>query len=228
MRVTEGYARPGRHRRRAWAAGNRGNAAARLELERAIHAEVARELTGSRPLLDCGCGTGWLLRSLADAGVAADRLHGVDLDPGRVEAARARVPGATVAAADMTRLPYGDDRFGAVLYVVSLSSAGDRDAVRAALREGERVLGPGGVLLCYEPRVPNPLNRSTVRVTGADLRAAGVAPTRSTALTLLPPLGRRLGPFTGALHGWLSGVPPLRSHVLMTHVAPPVSGAGRR
>lgn len=220
--------RPRPRRLRAWAADNPGNAAARAELERAILAGVAGELDGARPLLDCGCGTGWLLRALADAGVEPGRLHGVDLDPGRVEAARARVPGATVAVADIGRLPYGDGELGAVLFVVSLSSLGDREAIRAALREGGRVLAPGGVLLCYEPRIPNPLNRSTRRVTRRDLRAAGVAPTRSTALTLFPPLGRRLGPLTGALHGRLSALPPLRSHLLMTHVAPADTGVATR
>ncbi|MEX2414336.1 MAG: class I SAM-dependent methyltransferase [Thermoleophilaceae bacterium] len=220
MRPTEGYARPGRRRRRAWAADNRGNAADRRELEGAIHAEIAREVGGSRPLLDCGCGTGWLLRSLADSGVAPDRLHGVDLDPARAEAARARAPGANVAVADMTRLPYGNDLFGAVLFVVSLSSAGDRDAVRAALGEARRVLAPGGMILCYEPRIPNPLNRSTVRVTTADLAAAGATPVDRRTLTLLPPLGRRLWRATPALHPLLSGIAPLRSHWLGVHRKP--------
>lgn len=219
MRVTEGYARPGRHRRRAWAAGNRGNAAARLELERAIHAEVARELAGSRPLLDCGCGTGWLLRSLADAGVAADRLHGVDLDPGRVEAARARVPGARVAAADMTRLPYGDNRFGAVFFVMSLSSLGGDD-VEQALAEARRVLAPGGMLVVYELRLANPLNPTTRRVGGSRLGAPGLVPVVSRTLTLLPQVGRRLGPLTPWLRPLLSRVRGLHSHRLTVQHKP--------
>jgi hypothetical protein len=37
------------------------------------------------------------------------------------------------------------------------------------------------------------------------------------SLTLLPPLGRRLGPLTGALHSRLSRLPPLRSHRLTVH-----------
>lgn len=204
----------------AWSLSNRGNRAARSELIEALLAATRAEIDGDGPLLDCGCGSGWLLEALAEAGVAPQRLHGVDTDTARVDVARRRVPGAAITSADARSLPFAADSFAAVFFVVSLSSIGPGDAVRAALAEGLRVLAPGGAMAIYEPRLPNPLNRTTRRLRRGDLRAVGLAPTTTRSLTLLPPLGRRLGRLTGALHPALSRVPALRSHRVTVHRKP--------
>lgn len=200
---------------RDWSTANPGNRAARRELLDAILAAAESQLRGDGALLDCGCGTGWLLEALVAAGVAPRRLHGVDADPARVEAAARRAPGATALVADARDLPYPDGSFAAVFHVVSLSSMGSAESVRAALAETRRVLASEGVLLAYEPRLPNPFNRRTRRLRRSDLKAAGLAVAEARSLTLLPPLGRRLGPLTPALHPLLSRPPPLRSHRLL-------------
>jgi SAM-dependent methyltransferase len=201
----------------AWSLENPGNRAARAELVDALLGAAEPEIHGTAALLDCGCGGGWLLEALAGAGVEPRRLHGVEPDPARREAARSRVPGAKIVGADAAALPFPERSFAAVFFVVSLSSMGPATAVRGALAEGRRVLAPGGLLAIYEPRLPNPLNRATRLVREADLRAAGVTGVATRSLTLLPPLGRRLGKLTGALHPRLSRLPPLRSHRLMVY-----------
>jgi SAM-dependent methyltransferase len=201
--------------RRAWSAANPGNRAAREELLGAIRRAAGPLLCGGGDLLDCGCGNGWLLEALVAAGVASERLHGADADADRVAAAARRVPGAAVILADAGGLPYPDRSFAAVFQIVSLSSMGGAEPARAALAESRRVLAPGGLLLVYEPRLPNPLNRRTRRLRHSDLEAAGLAIAESSSLTLLPPLGRRLGRLTPALHPRLSRLPPLRSHRLL-------------
>jgi SAM-dependent methyltransferase len=207
-------------RSRAWSAANPGNRAARGELLAAILTLARSQVQGRGALLDCGCGTGWLLEALADAGVDPGRLHGVDASPVRVEATARRVPGAAVLTADARALPYPDAAFDAVFHVVSLSSIGPPESVRAALTDARRVLSPGGILVVYEPRLPNPLNRATRRVGRADFERAGLAVSRARALTLLPPLGRRLGPLSDSLHPRLSRLPVLRSHELLVHCVP--------
>jgi SAM-dependent methyltransferase len=203
--------------RGAWSADNPGNRAAREELFGAIRRAAAAQLAGDGDLLDCGCGTGWLLEALAADGIAPRRLYGVDADSGRVAATQRRVPGAAVDVAAAQALPFDDGAFGAVFMVVSLSSMGSKEAVLAALAESRRVLTPDGALFVYEPRFPNPLNRRTRLLRRADLAAAGLTPSESRSLTLLPPLGRRLGRFTPDLHPRLSALPPLRSHRLLVH-----------
>jgi SAM-dependent methyltransferase len=205
--------------RTAWSVANPGNRAARKELLDAITAAAGSALAGGGDLLDCGCGTGWLLEALAAEGVAPRRLHGVDADPERVKAATRRVPGASVSVADARALPFADRAFDAVFQVVSLSSVGPAGSIRAALAESRRVLAPGGVLVVYEPRLPNPLNRRTRRVRRADLEATGLSVDEARSLTLLPPLARRLGRLTPLFHRRLSALPPLRSHLLLVHRA---------
>lgn len=216
--------------RRAWAADNPGNRAARAELLAALLEAAGPWLGGEQALLDCGCGSGWLLAELVAAGVASQRLHGVDTDPARVATASRRVPGAEIGAADAAELPYPDSSFGVVFHIVSLSSMGSPQSLRAILAETRRVLAPGGALVVYEPRLPNPLNRSTRRLRRGDLGSAGLPVTWSRSLTLLPPLGRRLGRLTPLLHPRLSRVPALRSHRLLVHSdrAGDRAGAARR
>lgn len=203
--------------RRAWASDNPGNRAARAELLAALLETAGPWLAGEEALLDCGCGSGWLLAELAAAGVASRRLHGVDTDTARVAAASRRVPGAEIRVADAAELPYPDSSFGVVFHIVSLSSMGSQRSLRATLAETRRVLAPDGAIVVYELRMPNPLNRSTRRLRRGDLAAAELPVTCSRSLTLLPPLGRRLGRLTPLLHPPLSRVPALRSHRLLVH-----------
>jgi hypothetical protein len=78
-----------------------------------------------------------------------------------------------------------------------------------------RVLAPGGLLLVYEPRVPNPFNRHTILLRDGDLDAAGASPREQSTLTLVPALARRLGSRTQARYERLAGVPLLRTHRLI-------------
>jgi ubiquinone/menaquinone biosynthesis C-methylase UbiE len=204
---------------RSWSAANPGNRAAREELIAAIRRAVAPQLLADGDLLDCGCGTGWLLEALALGGVAPDRLYGVDVDRARVEAASRRVPGASAIVADARDLPFADRTFDVVFHIVALSSIGPAQSVRAALAESRRVLAPRGVLVVYEPRLPNPFNRATRLLRSADLEAAGLPVSEALSLTLLPQVGRRLGRLTPALRRSLSALPPLRSHRLLVHRA---------
>lgn len=200
-------------KRRAWDRANPGNAAIRDELLGLIW-EVSGAQIRRGPVLDVGCGGGWLLRALASRGVPEGLLWGVDLLGERIGEATVALPGAHFDVADARRLPHGEGSFSAVFMITLLSSLADRVSVGAALEEALRVLSPGGALLCYEPRVPNPLNRATRMVGRRELRAVlGVEP-KSHRLTVLPPLARRLGRFTPTLYPALARVPPLRTHRL--------------
>lgn len=202
-----GY-RESERKRRSWAADNPGNVAIRAELlERVVELSGAR-LGGDGQILDVGCGGGWLLSELARRGVDQRRLHGVDLLEERVEAARERLPEADIRLADAGALPHPDGEFELVTLLTCLSSMPDRDAVAGALAEARRVLVPGGLVLCYEPRIANPFNRATLHVSAPMLRSVLGPESASLLLTGFPPVARRLGRLTPQLYPWLSRLAP--------------------
>lgn len=213
--VTRTYSRYGRSRRarRKWAASNRGNREIRRELAAAAVEQAATVLGPQSEVLDSGCGNGWWLRQLAEEGVPVDQLHGVDLIGPRVEAARRTLPGADVQKSDIRHLPYSSGRFDLVTSFTVLSSLPNPKEVTGAIEELWRVVAPGGLMLIYEPRVPNPWNRHTLHVT-RDLLDALPAPTSSRSLTLLPILARHLGPGTAKMYPVLGRAAFLRTHRL--------------
>jgi ubiquinone/menaquinone biosynthesis C-methylase UbiE len=97
-----------------------------------------------RRALELGCGTGFFLLNLKQAGVLAEG-HVTDISPGMVEVARrnARALGFEVTGrvADAESIPYGDGEFDLVVGHAVLHHIPD---VELALREVLRVLKPGG------------------------------------------------------------------------------------
>jgi glycosyltransferase involved in cell wall biosynthesis/SAM-dependent methyltransferase len=102
-------------------------------------------LTGSRRLLDLGCGGGHLLAEATDRGW---RAVGTDVS-GEACAAARKAGGAAVVQADGTGLPLRDGAVEAATLVNVLDHLADP---ARAVAEAHRVLAPGGVLAV---RVPN-------------------------------------------------------------------------
>ena len=94
----------------------------------------------SRWLLDAGCGTGGNLLSLADHGTTV----GIDLSSTALTFARTRGLGHLVRGT-ITALPFLDNSFDAVISIDVLYHQWVNDEM--ALREFERVLRPGGILI---------------------------------------------------------------------------------
>jgi ubiquinone/menaquinone biosynthesis C-methylase UbiE len=97
-------------------------------------------------VLDLGCGTGTLLRSLAERHGSV--LLGLDADEYALGVARSKLAGTQVSLARgrAERLPFGDGRFDMVvssLFFHHLRS----DVKLQVLREAWRVLRPGGRML---------------------------------------------------------------------------------
>jgi ubiquinone/menaquinone biosynthesis C-methylase UbiE len=99
-------------------------------------------LEGDERVLDLGCGNGLHLAELARRGHRG-AVHGMDLSPGMLTAARSRTD-APLLVGDAQRLPFRDGSFGCVLAMHMLYHVPDRDL---ALSEVRRVLRPGGVAL---------------------------------------------------------------------------------
>ena len=210
-----------RRKRDGGNAGNRLTAQARWA---AIIAEIREvDLPAGARVLDVGCGDGAdlarLRTELADCRL---ELHGVDLLVDRLERARQAVPGAALSVGGAERLPYRDGVFDLVFVSTLFSSVLD-DALAARMaKEIARVTAPGGTILWYDVRLPNPWNRNTRSRSASTVRALfrGAAVTL-TPVTVLPPLARwlgavRPGPLRAACYRGLHAVRPARSHYLAT------------
>jgi ubiquinone/menaquinone biosynthesis C-methylase UbiE len=168
---------------------------------------------GQLDVLEVGCGSGTELARLIAFGVDPERLHGVELRPEAVHAARSRVR-AQIVEADASTLPYPDSSFDLVLQITALSSMPTRAMRERVAREMWRVMRPGGLLVSYD-FVTNPTNRDTVGISRKELRSLfPAARFRFEQVTLAPPLARALGRVHPRLIDLAASLPWLRSHIL--------------
>ena len=99
--------------------------------------------TGKESVLDVGCGNGLYIGELYARGHAGTVI-GMDLSPGMIDAAHARVSRTPFLRADAEALPFPDESFDVVLAMHMLYHVSDRARGIAELR---RVLRDGGTLL---------------------------------------------------------------------------------
>lgn len=114
-------------------------------------AELDR-LEGGEDVLDLGCGRGAVLL-LAAARLTTGRATGVDRWRGTDAATRANAEAEGVSdrvdlvSADLTELPFDDERFDVVVSALALHRLRGAREREQALSEAFRVLRPGGLLL---------------------------------------------------------------------------------
>jgi SAM-dependent methyltransferase len=112
-----------------------------------------REMAAPPPgaaLVDVGCGTGRSRRVYAGA---FGRYVGADLSPAAVAAARVAYPADEWVVADAAQLPFPDGTFDVVAFSSVLHHIPD---FGPAVREGFRVLRPGGRAFAFDPNVLHP------------------------------------------------------------------------
>ena len=120
----------------------------------AVDALVRARHPGAHTILDIGCGTAEHAKYLCNAhGFSVD---GLDIDPGLLAIARAKLPGSTFFESDMATFELGRQfdvilcLFGAIGYLKTL------ERVTSALMRFRRHLRPGGVVIVepwFEPGV---------------------------------------------------------------------------
>jgi ubiquinone/menaquinone biosynthesis C-methylase UbiE len=100
-------------------------------------------------VLDLGCGTGYLLRTLAGRYHDAEQLVGIDAAPEMVRTASASTHDdrLTFAVGVAEQIGYPDDTFDLIVSTTSFDHWSDQ---RAGLSECARVLRPGGRLVLVD------------------------------------------------------------------------------
>ena len=113
--------------------------------DRAVDLAVAC-VPAPRRVLDVGCGTGYVLRQLADRLPAATELAGIDPAPGMIRVARDSTGDERLRflVGIAEQLPAPDATYNLVLSTTSFDHWRDQ---RAGLTECARVLAPGGHLV---------------------------------------------------------------------------------
>lgn len=104
-------------------------------------------------LFDEACGNG-LYPLLASK---AQNVVGVDVSDSIVNAAQARHIGLQGTAADVRRLPFGDETFDVVVSNSTLDHFETHGEIRDSLRELHRILRSGGELIATLDNVSNPV-----------------------------------------------------------------------
>jgi SAM-dependent methyltransferase len=125
--------------------------AAYRRLERVFERGV-RPRAGER-CIDLGCGTGAFTRRLARFGV---RAEGLDISPAAVAFASGKSAGEKYRVGDITASGLPADSYDVILYSGVLHhfpTPADRSAV---LKEGFRILAPGGRLFAFDPNRHSP------------------------------------------------------------------------
>lgn len=187
---------------------------------RMLHRYGVLPVAGDR-VLEVGYGSlGWLA-DLLGLGLRCFDLHGIELDAGRAEAAKAAFPSADLRVGDAAEMPWADDMFKLVVVSTVLTSILDSEVRQAVADEVARVLEPGGAVLWYDFRVDNPANPNVRGISRGELKRLFPGMARHIRrVTLAPPLARQVAPVSWTAATLLESLPFLRTHILGVLVKP--------
>ena len=167
-------------------------------------------------VLEIGCGRGAPLLDWCRWGATPSLLHGIDLLEPFVRDGLRLLPDANLIVGTADRLPYRAHTFDIVFQLTVFTSILSEDVKRGVAAEMCRVTAPGGLILWYDFRYPNPRNPNVRPIGLSEIRRlfpGWSADVRS--LTLLPPIARSLARISfGACRFLEWAIPPLRSHYL--------------
>lgn len=146
-------------------------------------------------ILDVGCGKGASLMSLLRMGFAPSNLHGVDIRPEQVAAARNQLPASPIQCADAASLAFRDGSFDMVHASAMFLQVPDDTLSARIAGEMIRVAKRGGHILVSDWRYSKPgssefkaVDRKRVARlfwVGRDTIVQGVFPGQ-----MIPPVGR--------------------------------------
>ncbi|HWH83128.1 MAG TPA: class I SAM-dependent methyltransferase [Burkholderiaceae bacterium] len=182
----------------------------------ALFDRIGWHARADKRVFEVGCGHGANLVELMQLGFAAPNLGGVELLPGRLEAARAALPQAiALHAGDALALDLPSASQDAVLVATVFSSL-LADAYQQRLADAIwRWVKPGGGVLWYDFTVNNPRNADVRGVPLARVRALFPhGRVQAQRVTLAPPLARLVTRVHPGLYTAFNAVPWLRTHLL--------------
>jgi len=135
---------------------------------RLLVAQVAQaELSPGANVLDVGCGTGTILRMIADA--CDINGFGIDMSENMVAEAKRKCPNMDIQISRCEATPFADGTFDAVTACMAYHHFSDKAGFA---KEAARILKPGGCLYIADPRFPGAI-RKIMNAACRLLRVAG-------------------------------------------------------
>ena len=125
------------------------------------------DLTPDMSLLDVGCGTGTILRAMADS--CSIRGFGIDMAENMIEEAKRKCPEMDIRLSRCEETPFEDDTFDVVTTCMAYHHFSDKAGFAI---ETARILKPGGHLYIADPSFPS-LIRKTMNTASRLLNIAG-------------------------------------------------------
>ena len=107
------------------------------------------ELLPGAVVLDVGCGTGTILKRLADKSEIIG--HGTDIAVNMIAEAKKKCPQMSFTIASCDELPFDDQTFDIVIACMAYHHFGNQEGFA---KEAARILKSGGVLYIADPRFP--------------------------------------------------------------------------
>lgn len=124
--------------------------------QRAALDAFAEQVRGIGPVLDVGCGPGWVTAHLRDMGVD---ISGIDLSPRMIDHARRQYPGISFQVASVTEVNVDPGSLGGVLGWWSWFNL-PRDVLPTVVATMAGALRPGGLLLVATHRGEGEVERT--------------------------------------------------------------------
>jgi ubiquinone/menaquinone biosynthesis C-methylase UbiE len=218
-RIREAYARRQKSAQSRYSFLNSSFVLMVQERENELLSMLSRYGVGSlegKRVLEIGCGTGYWLRAFLQWGALPENVFGIDLLPERIEQARKLCPPAVhLECGDAAALAFPGNSFDIVLQSTVFTSVLDQEIRQRIAEEMLRVLEPGGLVLWYDFFVDNPQNPDVRGVRKNEIRKLFPGcQIHIRRITLAPPIGRLVGPYSPFVYMLLSVTKVLCTHYL--------------
>lgn len=185
-----------------------------LAVQQLLRRSIGKDLSHIH-VLDVGCGTGTLLRSLLELGVQPQKCTGIDFLSDRIEEAISQSPQGMQFHVGGLESVDPAHSFDLVTAFTVLSSVLDVQARQQLINEMWDRVKPGGWMMIFDFRFNNPRNRDVRAVKSKDFDCLSVSCAHQITKSLLtpPPIARRLCQFHSVLDRVFAAMLPIaRSH----------------
>ena len=163
------------------------------------------DLKSSDAVIDVGCGTGYLLRRIAEQQEIIG--YGIDLEPKMIDEAKEKCPKMNIQVSPSENTPFDSDTFDVMTACMAYHHFSDKEGF---IKEAARILKPSGCLYIADPCFPLPVQKTINGI----LKLFKVAGKFFTAQEMATDFGRLGFEFDSVTHKGIVQVVKMRKNKL--------------